>query len=377
MLTFYNAYFRYFIPNNDLTKILPLLFRDIQAQIGTWYTIYIQDEKLVYVFGISLLFISIFFLIYLPFHYAAHFRLYKQKELLQRAFSQYVSSSLMKDILDHPESLVLGGKSAYLTVYFVDIEGFSDLMTEYHPKKIVEYLNDYFSEMSEVILENHGTIDKYEGDAIMAFWGAPKPQEDHTVLACRTALKHQKKLLEMREKWEGTDHPDFKAKIGIASGDMVVGNIGSAGFFNYTVIGRAVNSCVQIEKYNKVYGTKILVSEKTYHKAKHDFEFREIDEVELKGYKHSVRLFELLAEKGKLTGTQSQLVSFYHEALDAFRNRNWENAKKAINDCLRIAPEDLASQLLKDKITKKMAVEKKANAVAVKIKNPKLKITKS
>ena len=345
----------------DFKQSLPLIVDLFQSRLADFYGDYSNIEGVFYALMVILVFGSVFFVIYYIFYFFTTKGLREKRQLLQKAFSHYISPSVIQDILARPQGLVLGGKSAYLTVYFLDIEGFSEMMSEYHPKQIVKYLNEYFSEMAEIILKHEGTIDKYEGDAIMAFWGAPKMQEDHAVLACRSALEHQKAMKKIRTKWKKLKRPEFHGKIGIASGDMVVGNIGSKGHFNYTVIGRAVNGGVQIEKLNRIYETEILVGEKTYHKAKHDFEFREIDSVNLKGYKKNTRIFELLAPKGKLQNIKAELVSKYHEALNATREESWEEAQKAINHCLRIAPKDKPSQILKEKIAGNVVEKKKKN----------------
>lgn len=307
-----------------------------------------------HVFLSILIFIITFGILYSLFYFLTHFKEISQRKLIRRAFNQYVGPSVVKNILARPESLVLGGKSAYLTVYFIDINHFSDLTSSYHPREVVKYLNKYFSEMSEVIMENDGTIDKYEGDAIMAFWGAPSPQDDHAILACKTALDHLKKIANLRKKWKKKGDPELFVKIGITSGEMIVGNIGSKGHFNYTVIGEAVNLGVQLEKLNNYYATKVLVSEKTYHKAKHDFEFREIGEEKFKGHKEPIRIFELYAEKGNLKAGDSELIAKYHEALEAFREKDFELAKKAVNHCLRIAAKDKPSKILKERVLKEL-----------------------
>ncbi|MBT4937385.1 adenylate/guanylate cyclase domain-containing protein [Candidatus Peregrinibacteria bacterium] len=350
----YSKYSEKFLTLDELLASWEYVYADLLQNIQSfqWNGEYIVLST--HVFLSILIFVLTFGVLYSIFYFLTHFKEISQRKLIQKAFTQYVGPGVVKNILARPESLVLGGKSAYLTVYFVDINHFSDLTASYHPKQVVKYLNEYFSEMSENILENDGTIDKYEGDAIMAFWGAPSPQDDHAVLACKTALDHLEKISNLRKKWKKQKKPELTIKIGVTSGEMIVGNIGSKGHFNYTVIGEAVNLAAQLEKLNNYYATKILVSERTYHKAKHDFEFREIGEEHFKGHKEPIRIFELLAEKGKLKAGESELVAKYHEALEAFREKDFELAKKAINHCLRIAAKDKPSKILRERVLKEV-----------------------
>ena len=334
----------------SLQESLPYIIQDLEKSLRlfSW-----DNNKLILSFDFLktvIVFIVSFIIIYAFVIYLSNFRTRSQRKLIQRAFSQYISPMVVKDILSRPESLSLGGKNAYLTVSFLDINNFSELASEYSPKDLVEYLNEYFSRMSEIIINNKGTVDKYLGDALMSFWGAPQAQDDHVIRACKTALEQQAALIKMRKQWKKEKKPEIRSKISLACGDLIVGNIGSKGHFNYTVIGESVNLAARLEKLNTVYGTDILVGDKVYHKAKHDFEFREIDAAIIHGFKKPVRIFELLAEKGKLKDGKGELVNAYHEALESFREKDYKAAKKAINHCLRIAVDDIPSQLLKEKI---------------------------
>ena len=348
----WSLYAEIIVHYNSFLDIFQYIITDIQNNIHlfTWDKSFII--LLNYIVISFFVFIFSFSIIYSLFYFVTHCKQIQERKLIQKAFQQYVGEGVVKNILAQPESLVLGGKSAYLTAYFIDINNFSDLTTSYHPKKVVQYLNEYFTEMSDVIMKNDGTIDKYEGDAIMAFWGAPSPQDDHAILACKAALDHIEIIAKIRKKWKKQGKPELFIKIGITSGEMIVGNIGSKGHFNYTVIGEAVNTCAQLEKLNTFYQTNILVSEKTYHKAKHDFEFREIGDAIFKGAKDPLRIFELFAHKKKLKTGERELIDKYHEALNAFNTKDYKFAKKCINHCLRIFPKDIPSKRLKEKIAK-------------------------
>jgi adenylate cyclase len=351
-LMLYREYSLYFNKSEHFLKILP----EIKEHFLKKFEIGIQEGSIFIsteIFFTFLLFISFSLIFYLLINYAFNFKIFSQRKIIQKAFLHYVSPSIVKNILDRPETLTLGGKSSYLTVCFIDIVNFSTLVSEYHPKDLVKYLNEYFSEMSEIIIKNEGTIDKYEGDAVMAFWGAPLAQDNHTYLACKTALILQKVLKKFRKTWKRMNRPEIFAKIGIVSGDMLVGNIGSKGHFNYTVIGEPVNQCAHLEKLNRIYNTNILVGEDTYHKTKHDFEYREINNVFLKGSKKSLRIFELLEEKGKLNEIEKELRNSYQEALKFKSEKKDKKALEKLYNCLRINPNDKASKLLKEEILEK------------------------
>ncbi len=360
-IAFFAVIFYIFLKEYSATKYtlsflesISLIYKNIinGFQYITLDTVYYSLSEILFViFHFTVSFLLIYFLLSL----LSYIKLLKNKKRIQKAFLQYVNPSIVQDIINNPEKLKLGGKSIYLTVYFIDIENFSQFVGNYHPKKVVEHLNEFFSEMSKIILENNGTVDKYAGDGIMAFWGAPKAQDDHAINACKAGIEHQKKLTELRKKWKKENKPEINAKIGIVSGEVIVGNIGSKGYFNYTVIGEPVNMCFEIEKLNEVYGSKIIVSESTYHQAKHDFEFRELGDVIFKSSKKSSRIFELLERKNEIKNNQAELIEAYHEALEMFRGQDFEKAKKAINYCLRISPNDKATMDLDEKIKIKLS----------------------
>lgn len=220
----------------------------------------------------------------------------EQKNRLRYAFSRYVSPEVVNDIMVSPEAIHPGGKKQELTVIFTDLEKFTQLSESMEPTKLLLVLNMYLNEMSQVILALGGTIDKYEGDAIMAFFGAPKPFPDHAVRCCLAALrmKRMENVLNeqlMREKL--VDHPLF-TRIGINTGDMIVGNVGSMQRLDYTVIGNNVNIAARIETSNKDYKTAVLISEYTYKLVKEYFVCRKVAAAHLKGVTEPVTVYELV-----------------------------------------------------------------------------------
>jgi len=182
-------------------------------------------------------------------------------------------------------------------VFFSDIQGFTTISEKIKPPELVAHLNEYLDKMSEIILKHEGTLDKFVGDAIVAFWGAPVPHRDHAVKACLAALEYQAELKKLRTKWKSENKDPFFARIGIHTGKMVVGNVGSTKRFDYTVIGDAVNLGSRLEGANKLYGTEILISEATYKAAKHKIETKEIDVITVKGKTKPVKVYELIGKK--------------------------------------------------------------------------------
>jgi len=198
----------------------------------------------------------------------------------------------------------------------------------------VELLNEYLTDMTDILLANQGTLDKYIGDAIVAFYGAPVPVENHEYMACLTAIEMQDGLDELRKKWqgEGDRWPDIvhhmQNRIGIATGDMVTGNMGSAMRMNYTMMGDVVNTAARFEASAKQYGVYIQVLESTYEACKDDFHWRELDYVTVKGKSVPAYSYELIARKGKLSPTYEKLLPVYNKGLKLYRSQKWVEAKK-------------------------------------------------
>ncbi|MBN2323068.1 MAG: adenylate/guanylate cyclase domain-containing protein [Spirochaetes bacterium] len=216
----------------------------------------------------------------------------KEKKAIQGMFSNYVSKSVVDELIKHPEKLELGGEDKEITVLFSDIRGFTTLSERLTPQELVSHLNEYLSAMTEIIFEYEGTLDKYVGDEIMAFWNAPIEQGNHAELACRTALDQMKRLHELNEVWP--QEKRLNIGIGLNTGIMTVGNMGSTSRMDYTLMGDNVNLGARLEGTNKVYGTNIIISEHTYEKIKDLFMVRELDNIRVKGKKKPVKIFELL-----------------------------------------------------------------------------------
>ncbi len=224
----------------------------------------------------------------------------RQKQAIRTMFSRYMSDEVISHLLEHPEKVRLGGERRRLTLFFSDLAGFTGLSEFLQPEELVQLLNEYLSAMTDIILEERGTVDKYEGDAIMAFWGAPLPLQDHALRACRAALRQQAALDSLNRQFEEIGWPRLHCRIGLHTGEAVVGNLGSRKRFDYTVIGDTVNLASRLEGLNKFYGTSILASETTVGECGGAIEFQELDWVAVKGRATPVGIFTPMSSKENL-----------------------------------------------------------------------------
>jgi adenylate cyclase len=250
----------------------------------------------------------------------------RQKRYIQGAFSQYLSPEIVKRIADNPEMLALGGERRDVTVYFSDIQGFTTFSEQLSPEKLTKLMNRYLGEMTDTILVSGGTLDKYIGDAVMAFWGAPVPCEGHALIACKAALANQRRLAGLREQFAAEGYPPIFNRIGLNSGPASVGNMGSAARLSYTAIGDTVNLSSRLEGANKAYGTYILISESTRQGAGEAIEVRELDYVKVKGKNLPIHVYELLGLKGETSGDLLQKAKLFESGLPLFRARKFEAA---------------------------------------------------
>lgn len=264
----------------------------------------------------------------------------RQRRQIKLMFSHYMSDLLIQDLLKHPEKLRLGGEKRVLTVFFSDLSDFTALSERLAPEEVVSLLNRYLTAMTDLILSGGGIIDKYEGDAIMAFWGAPLPQEDHASRACLVALDNQSRLAELRQEFAAMGLPPVHARIGINTGEMIIGNLGSTHRFDFTVIGDSVNLASRLEGAGKEYGTSIIISEETYRQARDHVEVRELDFLQVKGKTVPVRIYELLGRKGSLDETQDRGRELFAQGLALYRDRQWPEAIAFFRRLLDFVPED-------------------------------------
>ena len=269
----------------------------------------------------------------------------RQKAYLKQAFRHYLGAEVIEQLIADPSKLKLGGEKRELTLFFSDIEKFSSFSEKLDPPTLTALLNDYLSDMGAIIQEEGGYLDKYIGDAIVAFWNAPVAQPDHAVRACRAALRCQRKIAERREEFKQRTGATVKARIGINSGEVVVGNMGSHDRFNYTVLGDAANLASRLEGANKAFGTYLMVSESSWSQAKGQFVGRELGQLRVVGRQTPVRVYEVMG----LAGEQKPAwVADYERGLQLCCSGQWAEALKAFEKC----PDDAASKVYADRCRK-------------------------
>ncbi len=257
----------------------------------------------------------------------------KDKKFLKSTFGAYISPDLIDQMYSEKQVPQLGGQAGIHTAFFSDIQSFSSFSEVLEPEELVALMNEYLTEMTDILLDHKGTLDKYIGDAIVAFYGAPVAVENHEIEACNTALEMEKKLAELREKWAASGKwPDIvhqtRHRVGISTGKIVTGNMGSNMRMNYTMMGDTVNLAARLEPAAKQYGVYILVSEFTYDVVKDNYAWRFIDNVRVKGKKKPVKIFELLSFKEELSPANSKMVETFDRGVDFYGRQDWNKALK-------------------------------------------------
>ena len=258
------------------------------------------------------------------YHYITEER---ERKKIRGAFSYYVSSSVVNEMLKNPDRLKLGGDKKDLSVLFSDIRSFTTISEGLIPEDLVHLLNEYLTVMTDVVFNHDGTLDKYMGDAIMAIYGAPLDQPDHPARACHSALDMMTALKELNEKWILEGKTPMDIGIGINTGMMMVGNMGSDQRFDYTVMGDAVNLGSRLEGANKNYKTNILISEYTYERVKDEFVCMEIDSVRVKGKTQPVKIYQLHAHN-RVPETRDKAIFYFHKGLQLYQQQKWDEAIK-------------------------------------------------
>ncbi|MDP6877961.1 MAG: adenylate/guanylate cyclase domain-containing protein [Candidatus Marinimicrobia bacterium] len=255
----------------------------------------------------------------------------KDKKYLKSTFGAYISPDLIDQMYEDKQEPKLGGQAGYHTAFFSDIQSFSSFSEILDPEKMVSLMNEYLTEMTSILLEHKGTLDKYIGDAIVAFYGAPVPLEGHEYHACMTALEMERKLQLLREKWSSEGHwpelvHNIRHRVGLNSGKMVTGNMGSSMRMNYTMMGDTVNLAARLEPAAKQYGVYTIVAQNTYKVVKDQFEWRMLDYLTVKGKKKPVKAYELFSVKDDLNDDQSQLITAFNEGIDLYFKQEWNKA---------------------------------------------------
>lgn len=269
----------------------------------------------------------------------------KEKRKVRTAFGQYLSPEVIRRLLVNPR--LVDPRKTEITVMFSDIRGFTTISEKLDAQELALFLNQYLSDMTRIVFDRQGTLDKYIGDAVMAFWGAPFEEGDHAVKACETALDMMKRVGELQTQWKAEGKPPLEIGIGLNTGVASVGNMGSSLRYGYTALGDAVNLSSRLEGLNKEYGTHVLVAETTYVEAKDaGLVFRELDLIQVKGKLQPVTIYELLGRHGEAAsnGSMAELaarIEVFARGRELYRKRRWADAQKAFQEW----PEDGPSRV--------------------------------
>jgi len=260
-----------------------------------------------------------------------------------RGFQKYVPLKLVRILLQKGEDPQLGGTSEELTIFFSDIRGFSTFSERMEPTELAEMLGGYLQELTDIIIDTNGTVDKFIGDAVVALWNAPLPVDDHAYQGVIAALRCQKAI-------EGLPQADLLyTRIGVHTATVMVGNFGSPERLSYTMLGDGVNLAARLEGVNNEYGTRIIISEVTYQRVKDRIDCRKLDRIAVKGKKEPTDIFEAIGEKGKTDNTLLTVAGLYEEGLEAYFNHRFDAAVAAFDKALALNADDMPSQTIRQR----------------------------
>lgn len=268
----------------------------------------------------------------------------RDKRRLRSAFQQYLNPAVIERALREPGGLKLGGEKKVLTVLASDIRGFTGVSEKLAPERLAHLLNDYMDHMTDEVLAQDGLLDKYIGDAVMAVYGAPAPQADHAARACRTALGMLRQAQALSRRWQEQGLPPLRMGIGINSGPMVVGNMGSRRRFDYTVIGDNVNTAFRVEGQCKVYGVGVIACQPTRDLCQDQFHFRVLDLIQVKGRQEPVAIYELVGPRE--AGPEPGFIAQCHKAFQAYLARDFAGALALYQAVLEERPQDQPAQVM-------------------------------
>ncbi len=273
----------------------------------------------------------------------------RDRKLIKRAFKNYVAPAIVDLLLEDPSRLKLGGEEYEVSVLFSDLAGFTTLAERLSSAELTAHLSRYFREMIDRLLLERATLDKLIGDAIMAYFGCPIVDPRHAEQACRAALAMQRRMRDLNDEWARLGLSRLETRIGVNSGRVVAGNVGTEGIFNYTVLGDTVNLASRLEGVNKEYRTLTIIGEETQARLKGGFAVRELDWIRVKGKTRPVAIFELLGESGEVDARRGEVLERYAEGLSAYRAGDWVSASASFARALEIDADDGPSATLRSR----------------------------
>jgi adenylate cyclase len=338
-----------------MTLALPLLTPDRQAlaTVGALALVVASNiaifhyENLVLPLASGLVMISVLFIFSMAYGFFVEAR---GKRQITGLFGQYVPPELVDEMAKNPESFSMEPESREMTVLFSDVRGFTTISEGLEPKDLSSLMNEFLTPLTEVIYSHRGTIDKYMGDAIMAFWGAPLPAQDHARQGIKSALEMHRKLAELQPRFRERKWPEIRIGVGLNTGRMSVGNMGSKVRLAYTVMGDAVNLASRLESLTKEYGAAIIVGESTRSLTAQDFVYRELDRVRVKGKLEPVAIYEPVGAVGQVDKRTLDELKLFSQALKLYRAQDWDMAELQLINLLKIAPESRLYQLYIERI---------------------------
>ncbi|MCX6118549.1 MAG: hypothetical protein NT027_13485 [Proteobacteria bacterium] len=263
-----------------------------------------------------------------------------------QSFKKYVPAQLVRQLIESKVEASVGGQRRNITIFFSDVIDFTTISESLTPNELTQQLSEYLSIVTDTILKYQGTVDKYIGDCVVAFWGAPVELKNHAELACRAVLECQKRCNELNARWKSEGKVTFETRIGINSGETIVGNMGSSQRLSYTIIGDEVNLASRLEGLNKAYNTRCIISENTVKVLPPDFALRLLDFVIVKGKTKPVLIYELIAEKGDIKAVDLEYLSQFNEAIDFYLRREWKEAIYIFENLLKRRPTDKAASVM-------------------------------
>jgi len=272
----------------------------------------------------------------------------RERRMITRAFEHYVAPSIVKQMLEDPSKLSLNGEEYDTTIIFTDLEGFSALAERVAPGEVRAHLSRYLTAMTDCLLAEHGTLDRFIGDAILAYFGCPLRDASHPAQACRAALVMQRRMRELNAQWEAAGLPRLRMRMGLNTGRVVAGNMGTDTVFHYTIIGDAVNLASRLESVNKIYGTDMLAGEETRRLAGDEFVWREIDRVKVKGRATAATIYTLIGQIGDAREPDNARTVGEHYAagLASYRERQWKLAANYFRSALAVDAADGPSRTM-------------------------------
>jgi adenylate cyclase len=272
----------------------------------------------------------------------------RERRFVRRAFSQYMDETIVAHLLKNPDLIKPGGQRRRVTVFFADIAGFTTIAEQFPPEETALMLHDVLNAVSEEVIRHRGVIDKYIGDCVMAFWGAPLDSPDAAGNACRAALASLEALERVNQSFRERGLGAISMRVGLHTGDAIVGNLGSDRLFDYTVVGDTVNLASRLESANKYFSTRIMISEETLQGAGDDFVARELGLIAVKGKVHPVRIYELLAEGARAPAELLLWADEYRRAMELFHGREWQTAQGLFDALLVKRPQDAPAARYRD-----------------------------